>query len=75
MKIFWHGTERTGLFTIWSAYKLAPEGEQAEVRQASSSSHPDGTKPLYKEIWSTKVSPKVRVFCMEACARGFGHQQ
>jgi hypothetical protein len=39
MKIFWHGTERTGLFTIWTAYKLAPEGEQAEVRQASSSSH------------------------------------
>jgi hypothetical protein len=54
--------EKTGLFTVQSAYKLAVELEQGDVGQEGCSARPYGSRPLYKGIWTTKVSPKVRVF-------------
>jgi hypothetical protein len=65
----WH-YERTWLFIVQSVYKLALEGEHAEMRQTSSSSHPDGTRPLYKKIWLMKVLPKARVFAWKLAQEG-----
>lgn len=54
--------ERSGLFSVRSAYKLALELDQANIRHDSCSSVPDGSRSLYKEIWSANVPPKVRLF-------------
>jgi hypothetical protein len=50
------------MFTVCSAYKLALQIHQADQRQVGSSMNPDGSRALYKEVWSAKVPPKVRIF-------------
>jgi hypothetical protein len=57
----WH-YEKSGLFTIRSAYKLVLQEEQSEMRQASSSAQVDGSRSLYNVIWKADVPPKVRIF-------------
>jgi hypothetical protein len=54
--------ERTGLFMVRSAYMLAVELEQHEAGKESCSARPEGDRPIFKGIWTTKVPPKVRVF-------------
>jgi hypothetical protein len=57
----WH-YEKSGLFTIRSAYKLVLQEEQSEMRQASSSAQVDGSRSLYNVVWKADVPPKVRIF-------------
>jgi hypothetical protein len=54
--------ERTGLFTVPNAYRLAMDLEQKETGQERCSANPDGSRPLYKNIWTVNMPPKVRVF-------------
>jgi hypothetical protein len=65
----WH-LEHTGVFTVQSAYKIALEEDQAEMRQTSLSTRLDGGQPLYKEIWSANVPPKVWVFAWRLTQEG-----
>ena len=58
--IAWHW-EKTGLFTVRSAYNLALRIKQGQFA-TSSSSAPDGSRKLWSRIWSGKVPPKVNVF-------------
>jgi hypothetical protein len=62
--------ERSGLFSVRSAYKLALELDQANIRYDSCSSVPDGSRSLYKEIWSANVPPKVRLFAWKVTQQG-----
>jgi hypothetical protein len=57
----WH-YEKSGLFIIRSAYKLALQEEQYETRQASSSAQVDGSRSLYNVVWKPNVPPEVRIF-------------
>jgi hypothetical protein len=57
----WH-YDRSGLFMVRSAYKLALEADQDDRLRTGSSSRPDGSRTLYNEIWLAKVPPKVKVF-------------
>jgi hypothetical protein len=62
--------ERSGLFSVRSAYKLALELDQANIHHDSCSSVPNGSRSLYKEIWSANVPPKVRLFTWKVTQQG-----
>jgi hypothetical protein len=54
----WH-YERSGMFSVRSAYKIALEADQAEMRQVGSTTRADRSRSLYNEIWMAQVPPKV----------------
>jgi hypothetical protein len=56
--VAWH-YERSGQFSVCSAYRLALQLEQNEQGVTGSSSHPDGSRRLYNEIWAAQVPPKL----------------
>lgn len=61
--------EKSGLFTVRSAYRLAMNLRDAPDVDASSSS-PDGERKLWKRIWSAQVPSKVRVFAWKVVNNG-----
>jgi hypothetical protein len=63
--------ERSGLFSVRSAYKLALELDQADTLQEGSSSIPDGSRSLYKGIWSDKGATQSSHICLKSDATGF----
>jgi len=56
----WHA-EKTGLFTVRSAYNLALKLKHGETMQSSSSS-PEGERKLWSNIWGVDIPPKVKIF-------------
>jgi hypothetical protein len=54
--------EKSGLFSVKSAYKLAIQKEFEGKWYTGSSNNAEGMRPLYKGIWSAPVPPKVHVF-------------
>lgn len=52
--------ERTGMFTVKSAYRLAWNLKQPT--SASSSSEADGERKIWRCLWKTNVQPKVKIF-------------
>jgi hypothetical protein len=54
--------EKSGIFTVKSAYRLALNSDHIQHHEGGSSSeHSDG-RALYREIWRTAVPPKVPIF-------------
>jgi hypothetical protein len=47
------------MFSVRSAYKIALEADQAEMRQVGSTARADRSRSLYNEIWMAQVPPKV----------------
>jgi hypothetical protein len=72
--IAWH-YERSSLFSVKSAYKLARMADQEELVQAGSSSRTDGSRGMFNEIWATPVPPKVRVFASKLSQEGLATQR
>jgi hypothetical protein len=58
--IAWH-MEKTGIFTVRSAYNLALRIKRGQDVQSSSSA-PHGERRLWSGVWSGQVPPKVNVF-------------
>jgi hypothetical protein len=54
--------EKSRIFTVKSAYKLAIRAKQMNEGQSRSSSGSTEGRPIYKGIWSADVPPKVRIF-------------
>jgi hypothetical protein len=54
--------ERNGIFTIWSAYRLAYHMKHQNREQGSSSMTLNGDRLIWNTIWKTDVQLKVRVF-------------
>jgi ribonuclease HI len=54
--------EKSGLFSVRSAYHLAVQLENSTQSSASSSSRADGRRPGFNEIWSASGPPKVKIF-------------
>jgi hypothetical protein len=50
--------EKSGIFSV----RLAARLEALEQNQTGSSSHVEGDRPVYRAIWSSEVSPKVKIF-------------
>ncbi|KAI5020250.1 hypothetical protein ZWY2020_045138 [Hordeum vulgare] len=55
------GADRTGIFTVRSAYRLALEGKLRSSTAASSTT-PDGRRAVWAFLWGCPAPPKVRVF-------------
>jgi hypothetical protein len=53
--------EKSGVFSVRSAYKLAKE-EAERPRTTTASRAPDGTRAIWKALWRCPAPPKVRVF-------------
>jgi hypothetical protein len=64
--------ERTGIFTVKSAYRLAMSEER--TNEASSSETGNLDSPLFKKIWKAEVPPKVRIFAWKLAADGLATQ-
>jgi hypothetical protein len=62
--------ERSGIFSVKSAYKLALAEDLAEKCQTGSSAKLDGSRTLYNEIWSTRVLAKVKIFAWRLSQEG-----
>ena len=58
--IAWH-MEKSGLFSVRSAYNLALRIKRGQGT-SSSSSAPDGARKVWSRVWSGQVPPKVNVF-------------
>jgi hypothetical protein len=59
--IAWH-YEKTGMFTVRSAYSLAQQEDQVEKRQTGSSTSADRRRVLYHCIWKTQVPSNICIF-------------
>uniref|UniRef100_A0A0A9GDM8 Uncharacterized protein n=1 Tax=Arundo donax TaxID=35708 RepID=A0A0A9GDM8_ARUDO len=57
----WH-YEKSGLFTVRSAYKLALRDMMNNHSQGQGSNNADGSRELWKTIWSAEVPLKIKVF-------------
>jgi hypothetical protein len=66
--------EKTGMFSVRSAYHLAVHLEAMEQDQMSTSAHADGGRPVYQAIWSAAVPPKVKVFTWRLSQEGLATQ-
>jgi hypothetical protein len=71
--IVWH-FERSGVFTVKSAYRLAMDSDPDARRAEGSSSSPDGSRSLFKQIWSANLPPKVRIFAWKLMHEGLATQ-
>jgi ribonuclease HI len=61
--------EKTGVFTVRSAYRVALRGKY-EAGYISSSSNADGERTIWKHIWKARVPSKVRVFAWKVATNG-----
>lgn len=56
----WH-YERTGVYSVRSAYRIALSC-QASSTAGSSSSSPSGERRIWRNIWNLQAPPKVKIF-------------
>jgi hypothetical protein len=66
--------ERSGIFTVKSAYKLAVEVDRRITEHPGSSSRMDGSRPMLADIWRAKVPVKVRIFARHLVQEGLATQ-
>ena len=67
--VAWH-YEKSGIFSVRSAYRLGISLEKLEVGTVSSSSIPDGGRPAWKKLWKLPVPHKVRIFAWKLANGG-----
>jgi hypothetical protein len=53
--------EKSGIFTVRSAYRLGLSLQESP-RATATSSTPDGERKLWSRVWNAAVPPKVRIF-------------
>jgi hypothetical protein len=61
--------EKSGLFTVRSAYRLAMQ-EKYEMGTTGSSTSMEGERSSWKQVWKAKVPSKVRVFAWKVIKNG-----
>jgi hypothetical protein len=66
--------EKSGVFSVRSAYRIAVQHEQESTDQPGSSARPDGTRSLFKGIWSAQVPNKVQIFAWRLSQEGLATQ-
>jgi hypothetical protein len=71
--IAWH-YEKTGIFTVKSAYMLSLKDEHKTWWEQGSSVRSDGFRSIYKEVWNAKVPQKIRIFAWKLAKEGLASQ-
>jgi hypothetical protein len=61
----WH-PEKSGIFSVRSAYHLGLRFGQQAMSIGASSALPLGNKPIWKKIWKCNIPEKVRIFAWRA---------
>ena len=72
--IAWH-FEKSGIFSVRSAYKLALRDFIQQQRVASTSSSMDGGRRAWKHLWSTPVPQKIKNFAWKLATEGLATMQ
>jgi hypothetical protein len=67
--------ERSGNFSVKSAYQLSVRLDDANKHQDGCSAAGREGRPTYKNIWSAEVPPKVRVFAWKLAVDGLATQE
>jgi len=70
----WH-FEKSGLFSVRSAYKLALRDVIQQQGVASTSSLMDGGRRAWKQLWSTPVPHKLKIFAWKLATEGLATMQ
>jgi hypothetical protein len=60
--------EKTGIFSVRSAYKLGVSELPSQTNITMSSSRPEGHDLCWKNIWKSSVPPKVKNFAWKAAS-------
>jgi hypothetical protein len=63
----WH-YEKSGMFTVRSAYKLAIQLDFNHNGCPANSEMPTGARPIWKSIWKLSVPQKVKLFIWNVAA-------
>jgi hypothetical protein len=67
--------ERTSIFTVKSAYRLALQADHEDTWRDGSSRMPGGQRSLYMQVWSADFPPKVHVFAWRLAQEGLATQE
>jgi hypothetical protein len=59
--IAWH-FEKSGIFSVRSAYRLALLQNSNNFCTGQQSTNPNGDRPIWDVIWKAKVPQKVKIF-------------
>ena len=68
-KLAWH-YEKTGCFTVRSAYRLGMQIRDLEHGLQGSSSRPDGARMIWKKFWALPIPQKVKIFAWRLIHKG-----
>ncbi|KAM0876387.1 hypothetical protein ACQ4PT_036201 [Festuca glaucescens] len=60
--------EKSGIFTVRSAYHLAVSGHVEAVAGRAASSRPDGQRPVWRLIWKLPLPEKMKIFAWKIIA-------
>jgi hypothetical protein len=66
--------EKSSIFSIRSAYRLALDIDRDISAMAGSSGSPDGSRTIYQDIWLVNVPQKVRIFAWRQLNEGLATQ-
>lgn len=67
--------EKSGMFSVRSAYRVALSNQHDQCDMANTSEYPDGQHPCWKKIWQASVPPKVKVFAWKAASGGLATEE
>jgi hypothetical protein len=67
--------DKSGVFSVKSAYHLAVQVENRNVNQEGTRSTGDGSRPLYNEVWIANVPTKVKIFAWRLAKDGLATQE
>ena len=71
--IAWH-FERSGVFSVRSAYRLAVNDKEANRDLGQSSTAPTGERKIWSVLWKANVPPKIRNFGWRLATESLGVQ-
>lgn len=70
----WH-YERSGIFSVRSAYRLALQLNQGAAWEQGSSTNPGGERALWQKIWAADVPQKVKIFAWRQARNALATQE
>ena len=73
IKLPWWHYEKTGCFSVRSAYRLGMDWKEIGTT-TSSSSNTNGERMVWKKLWALQLHPKVKVFAWKLAHNGLATQ-